>query len=152
MLKLEQTIKSDLKTAMINKEAQITNTLRMLIAAIRNKEISLREGEGVDLTDEQIIEVIKSEIKKRKDSLEAYQQAQREDLALIEENEITVLDKYMPVQMSDDEIERSVKEVIASLGEVKMSDFGKVMGLVMVRVKGQADGNKVNEIVKKLIG
>lgn len=132
---------------MKSKDAETTSVLRMLIAAMRNKEIALRDKGAVELTDEIALEVLSSEIKKRRDSAEAYAAGGRQDLVDKENNEIKILGKYLPEQMSEDELEKIIKEVIAAGDD----NFGKVMGQVMARVKGKADGGKVGEIVKKLL-
>ncbi len=144
-------IKDDLKKAMQAKDERLVGVLRMLISALRNKEISLRKGDNIELSDEQIVEVVASEIKKRKDSIEAYNKAGREDLAKNEEEEIKILEKYLPEQLSEEEIEKIIKEAVASIGEVSPKDFGRIMGMVMPKLKGKADGAKVQEIVKKII-
>lgn len=151
MAKLVEKISSDLKQAMAEKRAEDVSVLRMLVAALRNKEITLRKGSQVELTDEQAIEVIASEIKKRRDSIESYEQGGRDDLASKEKNEIELLAVYMPEQLSDEEIEKVVEEVVASAGDVTAGDFGKIMGQTMGKLKGKADGNKVGEIVKKVL-
>jgi len=150
LVKLEQ-INNDLKQAMREKNELVVSVLRMLSSAIKNKEISLRGQSQADLSDEQIVEVIKSEIKKRKDSIEVYRQGGREDLANKEEKEKDLLEKYLPVQMSDEELESITGETIAAMGEVGEKDFGKVMGQVMAKVKGRADGDKVSQAVKKFL-
>jgi len=147
MSKLLEQININLKEAMLAKKAEIVSVLRMLIAAIRNKEITLRKDGAAELSDEQVLEVISSEVKKRRDSIEAYIQGGRQELADKESSEIKILEKYLPEQMSDEELEKVVKEVIAAGDE----NFGKVMGQVMARVKGKADGGKVGEMVKKLL-
>ena len=149
------------------KRADELAALRMLISALRNKEISLRpalakasvdaealadgsaggQGGKAELADQQIIEVIAGEIKKRKDSVLAYRQGNRQDLADKEANEIKILEKYLPAQLADEEVEKIIEEIIAS----GASDFGKVMSQAMARVKGKADGSRVGEIVKKLL-
>ncbi len=151
MSELQQQINNDLKQAMRNKQEQEVSVLRMLMSAIKNKEIALRKGGDVSLTEEQIIEVLTSEIKKSKDSIIAYKQGDRQDLAEKEKREIKIIEKYLPEQMSDEEIEKVVKEVVDSMGDVGIKDFGKVMGQVMPRVKGKADGGRVSEIVKKVL-
>ncbi len=148
---LKERINNDLKEAMKAKDELTLSVLRMFMTAIKNKEIMLRKGEDVKLTDEQIAEIAASEIKKRKDSIVEYEKGKRVDLANKEKKEIVVLKKYLPEQLSDKEIEKEVKEIIAALGEVKPSDFGKVMGSAMARLKGKADGGKVGEIVKKVL-
>jgi len=147
MAKLLEQINQDLITAMKAKNAEETSALRMLIAAARNKEITLRKDGQAELSDEQVLEVIASEVKKRRDSAVAYSQGNRQELADKENSEIKILEKYLPEQMSDEELEKIVKEVVASGAD----NFGKVMGQVMARVKGKADGGKVGEIVKKLL-
>ena len=148
MVKLLEKINQDLVLAMKSKDALTTSTLRLLIAATRNKEITLREAGKAELTDEQIIEVVGSEIKKRKDAIEAYVQGGRQELADKEANEIKILQKYLPEQMSDEELKKIIKEIIASGAD----NFGKIMGQAMAKVKGKADGAKVGEMVKKLLG
>ncbi|MFA5359755.1 MAG: GatB/YqeY domain-containing protein [Patescibacteria group bacterium] len=147
MSKLLEQINQDLKEAMKSKEADLTSVLRMLISAIRNKEITLRKDGEAELSEEQVLEVISSEVKKRRDSIEAYISGGRQELADKESSEIKILEKYLPEQMSDEELEKVVKEVIAGGDE----NFGKVMGQVMAKVKGKADGGKVGEMVKKLL-
>lgn len=140
-------ISEDLKQAMKSKDVETTSALRMLVAAARNKEISLREKGTAELTDEQIIEVVASEIKKRRDSIEAYAKGGRPELADKEASEIKILEEYLPEPMSDGELEKIIKEIIAS----GVSDFGRAMGQTMAKVKGKADGKKVGELVKKLL-
>ena len=144
-------INGNLKKAMQGKDELTVSVLRLLISAIRNKEISLRQGERRELADEQIIEVIKSEIKKRKDSIEAYTQGGRPDLADKEKKEEEMLKAYLPPQIADEELEKIVRETVSLLGKVSEKDFGKVMGQVMAKVKATADGNKVSEAVKKIL-
>ncbi|MDP2736472.1 MAG: GatB/YqeY domain-containing protein [bacterium] len=153
MVKLLEQINQDLVRAMKSKDVETTSVLRMLIAALRNKEITLRKDGLAELTDEQVLEVITSEVKKRRDSVEAYTTGGRPELADKESAEIEILKKYLPEQMSDKELEKVVEEVIASglPAQAGATDFGKIMGQTMVRVKGKADGGKVSEIVKKLL-
>ncbi len=144
-------IKDDLKKAMRAKDERLVGVLRMVISALRNKEISLRKGGNVELSDEQIIDVIISEIKKRKDSMEVYIKAKREDLAKNEKEEIKILKNYLPEQLNEEEIKKIIEETVASIGKVSPKDFGRIMGMVMPKLKGKADGVKVQEIVKKII-
>ncbi len=153
MSKVNDQIKEDLKQAMRGKDELALSVLRMLVGAIRNKEISLREtGAEVELSDEQVQEVIKSEVKKRNDAIGSYESGGRADLAEKEKNEVKILEKYLPPQLSEEEIEKEVRELIAGLGEVGPSDFGKVMGQAMAKLKGRADGGKVTAAVKKVLG
>jgi hypothetical protein len=148
---LLEKINSDLKRSMQEKDELAVSVLRLLLSAIRNKEISLRNGSQIDLKNEQVAEVIKMEIKKRNDSIEIYRQGNREDLAGKEEKEKNILAKYLPPQMSEEELEKIVVDIVASAGEVSEKDFGKIMGQAMAKTKGQADGNKVGAIVKKIL-
>ncbi len=151
MPSLKEQIDNDLKQAMRNKEAETLSVLRMLLSAVKDREISLRSGEDVSLSDEQVLEVLSSEAKKRKDSISAYERGGRADLAEKEKNEIKILEKYLPEQMSDEELKNIVKEVVETHSGASLRDFGKIMGAVMPRVKGKADGNKVGEAVKKAL-
>jgi len=147
-MNLKEKISNDLKDFLKKKDELGLSVLRMMISAIRNKEIAMRHGDSIELSDEQVQEVLRSEIKKRKDSIVSYQDAKREDLVKKEEDEMKIIEKYLPEQMSDEELEKIIKEVVASSNE---KNFGKIMGQVMSRVKGQADGNRVGEMVKKLL-
>lgn len=151
MASLIDKIRNDLKEAMRSKCAEEVSVLRMFTSAVKDREIALRKGEDISLNDEQILEVLSSEVKKRKDSIEAYRSGGRNDLAEKEESEIKILDKYMPEQMGEEEIEKIVKEVVDSAGDVGMKDFGMIMGKLMPKVKGKADGNIVSGIVKKIL-
>jgi hypothetical protein len=151
MLNLKEQINDDLKQAMREKKDEVVSVLRMLLSAIKNKEITLRKGEDVNLNDKQIIEVLSSEIKKRKDSVLAYEQGSRQDLVDKEKNEIQILEKYLPEQLSDEELEKIVREIIETHDDVSVQDFGKIMSQVMPKVKGRADGNKVSKVVKKVL-
>jgi uncharacterized protein len=149
MSKILETITADLKQAMISKEEQRVSVLRMLIAALKNKKIEL--GNKEELTDEQAINVLSSEIKKRKDSIEAYEQGNRNDLATKEKQEIEIIIKYMPEQMSEEEVAKKVKEIISGLSDDEKKNFGRVMGLVIGQLKGKAEGSLITSIVKKLL-
>ncbi len=149
-MSIQEKIKQDLKSAMQEKAEFKLSVLRMLVSAIRNKEISERKGGEAELSDDQVIAVIKSEVKKRKDSAQTYKQGGRDDLAEKEEKEIEILEVYLPEQMSEEEIEKTIKETLAS-SEFGPSDFGKAMGAVMPKLKGQADGGVVSAILKKVL-
>lgn len=147
MAKLLEKINQDLKQAMKSKDTGTTSVLRLLIAAWRNQEITLRQGQAVELTEAQAIETVSSEIKKRRDSIEAYTKGGRQELADKEAGEIKILEKYLPEQLAEIELEKIIKEIIGA----GASDFGKVMGQAMAKVKGRADGVKVGALVKKLL-
>lgn len=157
---LREKIDQDFKDAFKTKQEARTSTLRLLLASIKNKELEKRTklsksepleklGELSRLEDEEIIQVVSSELKKRKDSIEQYQKAERQELVKKEQKEIGVLSDYMPEQMGEEEILKLVKEAIQKTGASGMADLGKVMGALMPQVKGKADGNLVNKIVRE---
>jgi hypothetical protein len=144
---LTQKISDDLKQAMRDKNAEKLSTLRMLQAALKNEAINLKKAE---LEDAEVNKIIKSEIKKRKDSIEAYQQGGREDLAASEMKEKELLESYLPAQLSVEEVTSKVQAVIAGLSEDEKKNFGALMGRVMKELGDQADGNVVRQIVQKI--
>lgn len=135
----------DMKKYMKEKNKLALNTVKMVNAEIKKQEIDKQK----ELTDEEVISVIEKQIKNRKDSVEQYRNAGREDLADQESKEIEVLMKYLPEQLSEEEIEKIVDEVIEEVGAKTKSDFGKVMGKIMPKVKGKADGNMIKKVVQK---
>lgn len=145
---LNEKILNDIKDAMRAHEADKLSVLRMLKAALMNKTISLRAGEAVELTDEQVQEVIASEVKKRRDSATEYRNASRPELAEKEESEVSVLEAYLPVQLSDEELEQGVKAIIET---AEKKEFGMLMKDVMAKYKGQVDGRRAGEMIKKLL-
>jgi hypothetical protein len=148
MSNLEIQIKADLKKAMQEKKELTVSVLRLLISALRNKEISLRQNTEVQLSEDQVAETVANEIKKRRDSIASYEQAGRQDLLKKEKSELEILLGYLPAQASEAEIEAIVKEVLENSQD---KNFGKIMGQAMARLKGKADGNLVGAAVKKLI-
>lgn len=142
-------VKTDLKEAMkVFDEAKVS-TLRFLISAIHNKEIALRCAQGKNLPDEEVVEVIRQQIKQRKESIEAFKTGGRDDLVQKEQGELEILNKYLPQQISQEELEKIISETITQTGASAPGDFGKVMGQVMSKIKGRADGAMVAEMVKK---
>ena len=141
---LTQQITEDMKTAMRAKDSLALGTIRMLRAAIKDKEIEL----GKTLEDADVIAVISKSIKQRKDAASQYMDAERPELAEKEEAEIKVLEVYMPEQMSDDEINAMVAAAVAEAGAESMKDMGKVMGIVRPKAAGNADMGKVSAAVK----
>jgi len=138
-------IEEDLIKSLKAKNTVITSTLRLLISEIKNAQIA----RGGKLKGEEVDEIVVKSAKKRKESIEAYKKAQRNDLVENEEAELRVLEKYLPEQMGVDEISKIVDEVISANGASSVQDIGKVMGQVMGKLKGQADGSSVSTIVKK---
>jgi len=144
-------INDDFKTAMKSGDKIKLETLRSLRAALKDKEISLR-GTGTELSDDDIIATITSAAKKRRESIEEFTQANRPERAEEEQNELTIIQQYLPEQLSADEIENKVRTAINQTGAESMKDMGKVMGVVMADLRGRADGKEVQTIVKKLLG
>ena len=140
---LRDTLDSDLKDAMRNKEALKRTVLRTMLSEIRNAEINSQ----TTLDDEGIISVLTKQVQQRKDSVEAYAAADRQDLVDKETEEINIISVYLPEQLPVEEIEEIIKTAISEIGASTLSDMGKVMGLVMPQVRGRADGKIVNTIV-----
>jgi uncharacterized protein YqeY len=162
---LKDTIKDDMKTAFKAGDTTTRSTLSLLLSVIQNRELEKRtrlmkagatsEAEVAEksaLTDEEVIDTISSEVKKRKDSITQYEAAGRAELAAGEKAESDVLMKYMPEQMGEDAVVALIKEAIASTGASSAKDMGKVMGAVTPKTKGRFDGARVNELVKQLLG
>ncbi len=126
------------------KDKVTLSVVRMLKAAVQNEQIAV----GHDLTSDEENTVLAREYKQRKEALEEFTTAGRQDLIDQTNHELAVVAKYMPKQMSEEEVQRVVKETIAEVGAESMKDFGKVMGAIMPKVKGQADGKLVNQTVK----
>jgi len=146
---LNKQIQEDLLSAMKAKDAVSVSVLRMLKSALENKKIEKKIAKDQDLPDADCVAVIKSELKKRKDSIDAYTEAKRNDLVEQEQAEAAILEKYLPEQMSEDQVVAIVQEVIKTTGAESPSDFGKVIGQVMAKTKGQADGQLVSKVVKE---
>lgn len=144
---LKQKIQEDLKQAMLNKDETKLSTIRMLKSALQYFEIS-KGGAGYEATDDDVIEVLGREVKKRRESIELYEKGGRADLADKEKKELEILQNYLPEQMGEEEIRTLIKETIASTGASGMQDMGKVMGVLMPKVKGKADGSLVSSIVR----
>lgn len=143
-MSLRETIEKDFLTAYKAKEAATVSALRMLRAAIKNAEI---DHKG-DFTDENVIEIVGRETKKLADSVESFVSGGRDDMAESTRAEMEILKKYLPAQLTDEELSSIVGETIASLGDVTAKDFGRVMSEVMKSAKGKADGSRVSAAVK----
>jgi uncharacterized protein YqeY len=137
----------DFKTALKEQNKKNLTVLRGLKSAIKNKQVALRQ----ELTDEQIMEVISSEIKKSKEAIEKFNQGLRQDLVEKEEAEIKILSKYLPPQLSAEEIKEIVTQVIEELSASNPKDLGKIMKSVMPKMAGRADGREVNRIAQELL-
>ncbi len=145
---MKDKIQSDLNQAIKNKKEVEISTLRLLLAEVHNQEIAKQ----AKLTEEDIVNVVQREVKKRKEAIEAYQKGKREDLVAKEKEELEILSKYLPQQLTGQELEVIIQSVIKETGAGGMSDFGKVMGAVMAKVKGKADGRAVSRVVKEALG
>ncbi|HSS20150.1 MAG TPA: GatB/YqeY domain-containing protein [Pyrinomonadaceae bacterium] len=148
-MSLKQQIISDLTASMKAQDAARTSTLRMVKAALMNREIE----KGGELDDEELQKLLRSLVKQRRDSIEQYEKAERQELAEKEKSEIDVIEKYLPQAASRDEIETAVAAAIAETGASSMKDMGKVMKAVQASLSGKnADGRTVSEIVKAKLG
>lgn len=147
---LKEQIKNDIKEAMKEKKELNLSVLRMVSSAISSEEINKGKKE-MGLSDEEVIEVLFREVKKRRDSMTQYELAGRQELAKKEKQEIEVIAKYLPTQLSAEEVEELAKEAIAQSGATGDKDFGAVMKVLSPQIKGRADGKVASEVVKKLL-
>ena len=146
---LREQLNEDMKTAMKARQAERLGALRLLLAAVKQREVD----ERITLDDAGVIAVVEKMIKQRKDSISQYEKATRQDLADKEKYEISVIEAYLPQQLSAAEIEPAVGEAIAATGAKSAADMGKVMGVVKPRLAGRADMGKISALVKaKLAG
>ena len=148
---LKQTISDDLKSALKASEAIRLSTLRMLSAAIANKEIELRKKD-IGLSDGEVLDVVSSEARRRKDSITEYDKAQRIELAQKERDELTILQSYLPPEIADDELVRIIRDGIREAGATSEKDFGKVMKVIMPILKGKASGDRISNVLNKELG
>ena len=146
---LHQTIESDLKTALKLGEKEKASVLRFLISAIKNFQIEKRMQDKQYLSDEDIVLVLKRQVKQRKDSISQYEKGGRKELAEKEKAELAILESYLPEQMSEDEVRKIVETKMAELGISDKSGFGRLMGAVMKEFQGKAEGSLVKKIVEE---
>ncbi len=146
-MNLLDTINQDLKTAMKAGDDTRKRTLRSLKTAITRAE----KETGDQLSEDDILAVIRRQVKQRRDSIAAYQQANRADLVAAEQAELAVLQEYLPPEVDADTLRAAAREIITQTGASSMRDMGKVMGPMMARFKNQADGRLVNQIVRELL-
>jgi uncharacterized protein YqeY len=174
---LKDTITEDMKTAMKAGDSAAKSTISMLRSAIKNREIEKRgklakegalgrshTGEAMGepdeaeldaasaLTDEEVTQVVSSELKKRKESITTYEEAGRAELAESEKAEAEVLAKYLPEQMDEEEVKQLIAQAVQDSGAASLKDMGKVMGLVSPKTKGRFDGSRLAELVKQVLG
>ncbi|MCY3559266.1 MAG: GatB/YqeY domain-containing protein [Chloroflexi bacterium] len=148
MAGVREQLRSDLRDAMRARDVMRRNTIRMLEAAIKNVEIEKR-GQG--LAEADILAILQRQVKQRRESIEQFRQGGREDLAEQEELEIGIIEHYLPAQLSRDEIEARARAVIEQVGAAGPGDRGKVMGMLMRELRGEADGSIVNAVVGELL-
>ncbi|MBL0233677.1 MAG: GatB/YqeY domain-containing protein [Chitinophagaceae bacterium] len=148
-MSLEQKIMTDLKAAMIAKDEAALRSLRAVKAAILLAKTA--EGGKGDISEDEEIKLLQKLVKQRKDSLEIFQQQNRADLAKKEEEEIAVISKFLPKQMSQEEIREELQAIISATGATGPGDMGKVMGLASKQLAGKADGKTISALVKELL-
>lgn len=149
-MSIEERLMADLKDAMKAGPSaeRRKSTIRMVRSAIHNAQIDL----GRPLTDAEVEDLLRRQVKQRRDSIDAFRQGGREELAQAEQEEIDVIQHYLPQQMSADEVAVVAREIIAATGATSMADIGKVMPVIMARLKGQAEGRTINQVVRQLLG
>ncbi len=145
---LQQKLTDDLKQAMKGGDTVKRSVIRLVMAAIKNAEIAKQKA----LEDGDILGIIAKEIRQRKESIEAFKEGERPELAANEEAEMAILKAYMPAQMSRDEIVAEARKVIEEVGAGGLGDKGKVMPQLIAKLKGKADGREINEVVTELLG
>ena len=144
MSKLKQLITDDMKLAMKAQDKPALKAIRMILGAIKQKEID----ERIELDDNQVMAVIQKMVKQRKDSISQFSDAGRTDLVEVEEAELLIINNYMPKQLSDDEIEAAVVKAISDTGADSMKDMGKLMGILKGQLDGKADIGQVSQLIK----
>jgi hypothetical protein len=147
-MSLRERVTEDMKTAMRAKDAPRLAAIRLLQAAIKQREVD----ERIELDDAQVVAVIEKMLKQRRDSISQYEAAKRDDLADVEKFEVSVLQAYMPQALSDAEVEQMVVDAIAASGAAGVKDMGKVMAAVKPQVAGRADMGKVSALIKAKLG
>ncbi|MFA9373861.1 MAG: GatB/YqeY domain-containing protein [Poseidonibacter sp.] len=146
-MSLKQQLKDDVKTAMREKNVVKRDSIRAINTMIKQIEVD----ERIELGDEDIIKLVQRGIKQREEAIIQYKEASREDLIAREQEQIDVFKEYLPAQVSDEELEAGMKEIIIETASTSMKDMGKVMGKATKKFAGVADGKRINEMVKKLL-
>ena len=147
-MSIKEQLKQDTITAMRAGDSETRNTLRMLSAAIKQVEIDTR----TELDDEAVLNILTKQAKQRRESITDFEKAGRAEMAAEEKQELAVIESYLPQMMGLDEVKTIAAEVIAELGVTDMKGMGQIMGALMPRVKGKADGRVVNQAVRELLG
>ncbi len=150
-MSLKEKLTEDLKAAMRARDEVRLRTIRALRAALMEREIAERKGGEAILTPEQELEVLQKEAKRRREAIEQFRAAGRQDLVQKEEEELKIIEEYLPRQLSDDEIRAVLEEIIEAVGARSVRDMGRVMKEAMARMRGQADGRRVSEVARELL-
>lgn len=146
-MSLIEQLQQDMKSALKNKEKEKLATIRLVRAAIKRAEI---DNQG-PLNEDQVLDVILREVKQRREAIQEYEKAHRQDLVEKEKAQLAVLESYLPKQLTEEELEQLLRETIEELGVTSKKEIGKVMKTVMPKVKGRADGKVVNQLAQKLL-
>ena len=144
---LKEKLLEDLKSAMKEKNTNKKNAVQMVRTAI----LQIEKDKGIEVSDEQIIDIIAKEVKKRKDSLSDFEKANRQDLIDQINEEINVLEEYLPEQLSDEELEKIISKIVVDVEASSIKDMGKVMKEAKIEIGAKADGKRINEMVKKIL-
>ena len=149
---LREELQKALKESMLNKDTDTVSAVRLIIAGMKEKDVDAR-GKGLkEASDADLMSMMQSMIKQRNDSIKMYVDGKREDLAAKERKEISIIERFLPKQMSDAEIETAIRGVIAETGAASMKDMGKVMGALKAKYAGQLDFGKASGMIKNLLG
>ena len=146
-MSIREQILADIKEAMKSKSEFVRDTLRTINAALKQVEVD----ERIEMTDEVVLPLLQTEIKKRQDSVELYLKGGREDLANKERSEIDIIVKYLPKQLNDNELEEKIKQIIASVGASSIKELGAVMKAAKEQIGASADAKRISEVVKRLL-
>lgn len=144
-MSLKEQLTNDLKESMKNKEQVKKSVVTLIRAAIKQKEVD----ERVELDDNAVMDIVSKQLKQRKDALEEFKKAGRDDLISQTEEEIKILLQYLPKQLSDDELRDYIKKAVEQVNATSIKDMGKIMGILMPQVKGKADGKRINNLVSE---
>lgn len=147
---LKQKLQEELKQAMLTKDTVTTSVIRMLLSGVNYYEIQ-KGGAGYEASDEDVLVVIQKEAKQHRDSIGQFTSAKRQDLVDKEKKELELLQKYLPSQISEEEVRKLVKDAISQTNASSAKDMGRVMGTLMPKIKGKADGGMVSRIVKEFL-
>lgn len=147
-MSLKEQINNDIKTAMKEKNASLRDALRLLSSAMKQIEVDERK----ELSDEDVIKIIQKQVKQRNDAMTQYRDAGREDLYEKEASEAAIFETYLPKQLTDEELESALRTLITEIGATSIKDIGRIMGAASKSLGASADGKRINECAKKILG